>query len=113
MADQWRLAFRDERAPPAAVPVAYLAGRMVGTCRPRPHQIGSALYEAFRAEHPDLLVDLGPVGWRIPPLVAALLRKARPRPGRSSKLTGASAAISLGMALEQAELHRSACRLGA
>jgi GNAT superfamily N-acetyltransferase len=65
---------------------AYLDGRMVGHLSAYVHTnntalfralgvdaeyrqrgIGSALYEAFRAEHPDLLVDLGPVGWRVRP----------------------------------------------
>jgi hypothetical protein len=92
---------------------AYLAGRMVGHLSASSTPNRQRPLRGIPRRTPGPPGRPRPVGWRIPPLVAALLRKARPRPGRSSKLTGASAAISLGMALEQAELHRSACRLGA
>jgi hypothetical protein len=83
---RWRLEFEANEHRQRLYMFAYLNGRMVGHLSAYVHtnntalfrdlevypgyrqrRIGSALYESFRAEHPDLLVDLGLVGRRVRP----------------------------------------------
>jgi len=83
---RWRPEFEENERRQRVYMFAYLDGRMVGHLSAYVHAnntalfrvlevdadyrqrgIGSALYEAFRAEHPDLLVDLGPVGCWVSP----------------------------------------------